>query len=433
MANFIRTRIAPAPTGLLHVGTARTALFNFIFAKQAGGEFILRFEDTDRSRSTKVAAENIAENLEWLGLAPDEGPFRQMNRLKLYKSYAERLKNLRAVYEKDGALWFRVGGSTGAVEWSDLIHGRQSVPISALKDFVIVRANGIPTYNFVVVVDDIEMRITHVIRGDDHLPNTPKQILIYRALDAKSPEFGHLPLILGPDKKKLSKRHGAQSIGEFREAGFIPEAIVNFLALLGWAPGDDQEFLTFDQLLNLFSLEKVHPSPAVFDIEKLTHFNAHYLHELDLGELAERIRGWAEYAKVKLPKTSPDYFLQVVATIQDRLRLLSEFPKLTSYFFSEPKYKQSLLIFKKSTKKSTKKGLSAAIFALEKLPGWGRDQVEESLSSVVQKEGLTNGDVFWPVRSALSGSEGSPSPVDLLEVLGKEKSLRRLRAALKKL
>lgn len=430
----VRTRIAPAPTGLLHVGTARTALFNYLFAKGQGGKFILRFEDTDRSRSTKEAAKNIVENMEWLGLLPDEGPFRQMERLDLYRSYAERLKASGLAYEKDGALWFRVGGGVGAVLWVDLIHGSQSVSMKALKDFVIVRKNGIPTYNFVVVVDDIEMRITHVIRGDDHLPNTPKQILLYRALDSPQPEFGHLPLILGADRKKLSKRHGAQSIGEFRKMGFVPEAIINFLALLGWAPGDDQEFFSFEQLVKFFRLGRVHKSPAVFDIDKLTHFNAHYLHEMDLGDLASRIRAWAKETKAGLPEAPGDYILNVVAAVQDRMRRLDDFPSLTKYFFTEPRYSATLLIFVKSTRKKTVQGLAAALSALEKLEKrqWTRDQLESVLFRVVINERLSNGDVFWPVRAALSGEEGSPPPVDLLEVLGKERSLQRLKAALKK-
>ncbi|HIE48024.1 TPA: glutamate--tRNA ligase, partial [Candidatus Bipolaricaulota bacterium] len=262
----VRVRFAPSPTGYLHVGGARTALFNWLYARHHRGTFILRIEDTDRNRSTDEAIEQILESMRWLGLDWDE-LYRQTDRIDVHRRAAEELLRKGAAYEHEGAVWFRTP-KTGVTVVEDLLLGRVEFKNSELKDLVILRSDGTPTYNFACVVDDSDMRVTHVIRGDDHLNNTPKQILIYRALGRGLPQFAHLPMILGPDKTKLSKRHGAVSVLEYRRRGFLPEALINFFARLGWSHGD-QEIFSREELIELFDLPGVGKSAAVFDEQKL--------------------------------------------------------------------------------------------------------------------------------------------------------------------
>jgi len=285
----VRVRFAPSPTGYLHVGGARTALFNWLYARHHGGKFILRIEDTDRSRSTDEAIEQILESMRWLGLDWDEF-YRQTDRLEIHRQAAQQLLDKGAAYEHEGAVWFRIP-KTGVTVVEDLLLGRVEFKNSELKDLVILRSDGTPTYNFACVVDDSDMRMTHVIRGDDHLNNTPKQILIYRALGREPPKFAHLPMILGPDKTKLSKRHGAVSVLEYRRRGFLPEALINFFARLGWSHGD-QEIFSREELVELFDLPGVGKSAAVFDEQKLLWINHEWLKRADPVRLSRLL---AEY------------------------------------------------------------------------------------------------------------------------------------------
>lgn len=453
----VRTRLAPSPTGKLHIGTARTALFNYLFAKHNNGKFILRFEDTDTSRSTKEYEKDISENLKWLGLFWDEGPFYQMERLELYKRVGEQLEKKGFAYKKEGALWMdakaildkyeinytsvplfskREGGDKIKEGYliklpeKDLILGEIS---GVVEDMVLIRSNGIPVYHFAVVVDDEEMKITHVIRGQDHFSNTPKQYLIQKALGYKTPFYAHIPLTLAPDRSKLSKRHGAVAISEYRRMGYLPEALINFMVFLGWNPDTEEEFFTLDELIKRFTLEGINKSAAIFDIKKLDYFNGVYIRRLSEDELVERLKYQVASSKYQVAKTE---LKKIVSIIKERMVKLGDFEELTKYFFEEPDYEPELLIFKKSTKETTIAGLQSTIHRLQSADGdiWqDKEKLNELLKKIVVENKLTNGDVFWPVRVALSGQEFSPSPVELLWALGKEKSIRRIKKAIQKL
>jgi len=431
----VRVRVAPSPTGRAHIATARAALFNLIFARQHGGEFILRIEDTDRSRSTVEFENDVMTQLTWLGLTWDKGPYRQTARMELYKQRAAELEKRGLAYKKDSALYFTVDPAGPNVTFSDLVKGEVAFPRKEIPDFVILRSDGTPIYNFAVVVDDIEMEISHVIRGEDHLSNTPKQILLFEALGATTPEFGHIPIILGPDGGKLSKRHGSVSIHEYRTQGYLPEAIVNFVALLGWSPSrgqaqDGDEIVDMKRMVEIFRLDAVAHHGAVFDTKKMEFLNGHYIRSMKLGDLAERLVEWYKYVGKKPPQQN-EQLLKILATVQERMKRLDEFPELTKFYFAAPHYQPNLLIFKKSDREQTRKGLSKAHEVLGTLGSWSRDDIQGALEATVAKEGLGNGDVFWPVRVAVTGLESSPPPVDALLVLGKDESLERIEGALK--
>lgn len=457
----VRTRIAPSPTGALHIGTARTTLFNYLFAKTHKGQFILRFEDTDRSRSTQESEKEIMEGLRWLGLNWDGKIYRQIERLDLYKKAAGDLKNKSFAYKKEGAIWcnvkaildkFKMGyhpaelfnqetqnkkeGYLIKLPQKDLILGGIS---GVVEDFVIVRSNGIPTYHFAVVVDDEAMKITHVIRGQDHFPNTPKHYLLQKALGYKTPFYAHIPLTLAPDKTKLSKRHGAISISEYKNQGYLPEALINFMAFLGWNPKTTQEFFSLDELIKNFDIKDMNKSAAIFNIEKLNFFNHHYIQDLPLNDLALKCLPYLIKAKLisndkrEIQKQS-DFILKVVSLFKGRLAVLSEIANLSKFLFKKIEYDTKILVFKKSDQKKTLQGLEAADKALEALKekDWeSKDKINNLLLKIVEKEGLSNGDVFWPIRVALSGLDKSPSPVELLWALGKEESLKRIKRAIK--
>ncbi|PIZ00737.1 glutamate--tRNA ligase, partial [bacterium (Candidatus Howlettbacteria) CG_4_10_14_0_8_um_filter_40_9] len=421
----IRTRIAPSPTGKFHIGTARTALFNYLFAKKNSGDFLLRFEDTDRERSTKKFEDDIREGMKWLGMDWDE-EYKQMDRLDIYKKYAEELIKKEISYEKDGAIWLKIPKDK-KIKFKDLIRDEIEFDMKEFNDFVIVKSDGIPTFYFSNVIDDFDMKISHVIRGEDHITNTPKQILIAEALGFALPIYAHIPLILNPDKSKLSKRKNPVAVTDYKDKGYLPEAIINFLALLGWNPGDEREYFPLDELIKNFSLERVQKSPAVFDIEKLNNINSHYIKVLSLDRLTVEINKSSKEAK----KSNPEFLAKIISLTQERLRHFSEFDELTDYFFEEKDYDPKILIFKKSDKDKTIKGLTLSKDILEKTEKeWGSvEKLNELLAKVVAENDLDNGDVFWPVRVALSGLEKSPSPTELLWALGKEESLKRLGEA----
>jgi glutamyl-tRNA synthetase len=321
----------------------------------------------------------------------------------------------------------------------DLIKGEVVFPRRELADFVLLRADETPVYNFAVVVDDIDMGVTHVIRGEDHLSNTPKHMLLFEAFGVKPPAFAHLPIILGPDGSKLSKRHGAVSVREYRRRGYLPEAILNFVILLGWSPvrgktsagpTGQEEIISLNEMVERFRLEEVSRHPAIFDTNKLDFFNGWYLRHLPLGELADRLLAWYRYVGKK-PPAADEYLLSVLATLQERLKRLEEFPQLSSFYFAEPSYEADLLVFAKSDPDRTRKGLVESLESLASLTRWSRDDIQAALEAVVKSNKLGNGDVFWPVRVAVTGLPASPPPVDVLVVLGKERSLARLRRALR--
>lgn len=452
----IRTRFAPSPTGRLHIGSVRAALFNYLFAKHHNGSFVLRIEDTDRTRSTKESEADILNGLNWLGLHWDEGPtspdtkggkgsagpYRQTERMTIYNRYIKKLSKDGHAYERNGATWFRIpkerrDNPDDRIRFYDLIRGEISVPTETIEDFVIVKSDGTPLFIFSNVIDDYEMKISHAIRGEDHISNTPKQVLIAEALGIPMAKYAHVPIVLNPDRSKMSKRFGSTGLAEFKEEGYLPEAIVNFLVFLGWSPGDDREIFSLEELVEVFSLEKIGRSGAIFNLERLDYLNSYYIRHIDLNRLAEIVLAdfW-DYQVLGRRPEDQDYFLAVLLLVRDRMVKLSDFPALAKFFFKTPKFGAKLLVFKKSDTKTTLRGLELVIKRLEEAPlsAWKSvDALRDIMAFSVKNNALQNGDVFWPVRVALSGAEASPSPDELLFILGRETSLERLKSAHKEL
>ncbi|MDD5605760.1 MAG: glutamate--tRNA ligase [Patescibacteria group bacterium] len=428
MEEKVRVRFAPSPTGPLHIGGVRTALFNYVYALQHKGKFVLRFEDTDKDRSEAVFEESIRQGLKWMGIKWDEEHY-QSKRAEIYQNYLTKLKAQDLTYEQDGGIYFKTPVENKKIVVKDLIRGQVEFESKDFDDMVLFKKDGTPTFHFANVVDDIDMGITHVIRGEDHLSNTPKHILLYEALGAPVPQFAHIPLILNPDKTKMSKRTGETNFEQYIKAGYLPEAMINFLAQLGWSPPDTQDFFTFDELVKMFTLSRVQKAGAVFDIKLLNHINHQYLMELPFKEYVKIAE---PYLDTKADKKLVGFALKLV---QDRARFLSEIPELTHYFFAEPDYDAKLLVFKKSSPEQTTKGLEVALEVLEGLDdkAWDIGSLQQILDHTLDASALNPGDLFWPIRVALSGEEGSPSPTELLEALGKAESIKRIKTAIKKL
>ena len=424
----VRVRFAPSPTGYLHVGGARTALFNWLFARHHGGSFILRIEDTDRTRSTDEAIEQIIASLRWLGLDWDEF-YRQTDRFPIHQRYAEELLRRGAAYEADGAVWFRMP-KEGVTVVEDLIAGRVEFQNREFKDLVILRSDGTPTYNFACVVDDTEMGITHVIRGDEHLPNTPKQLHIYRALDLTPPKFAHIPLILGPDRTKLSKRHGAVSVLEYRRRGILPEAMVNFLARLGWSHGD-QEIFTREELIAYFDLSAVGKSAAVFDEQKLLWLNREWMRRLPLPKLAELVREFLVLEGVASPEeiaAIPETrFLRAVELLRDRSRTLVELAESARFLFpreiSVPEDAKDLL------KPELAEAFLKVAEAVERLGEPSAEEFERAVREALDRLGLSLKNVALPIRVVVSGSRVGPGLFEVLAMAGPKLVAERLRKA----
>jgi glutamyl-tRNA synthetase len=466
-SNKIRVRFAPSPTGHLHIGGARTALFNYLFARHHGGTFVLRIEDTDRSRSTEEYIESIMDGMMWLGLGWDEGPFRQTERFDIYRSYIEKLLSEGKAYrcyctaeeleerrkealEKglppkyDGrckGLGEPVPGRTPSVRFKmpsdghvvveDLVKGRIVFENKELDDLIIMRSDGTPTYNFVVVVDDVEMGITHVIRGDDHLNNTPKQMHIYGALGYEMPVFAHLPMILGSDKTRLSKRHGATSVIAYRDEGFLPDALVNYLVRLGWSHGD-QEVFTREELIKYFSFEAVGSSASVFNPEKLLWLNAEYMKKTPPEELCDYVRPFLIGQGIIAEDAVLDgkWLMKAIVTLAERAKTLVELAASLRFYISEyvdidPKAGEKFLNDKALPYlKDIRDELSA-------LDTFDHASLEGSFKRVTERHAIKLGALAQPVRVAVVGRTESPGIFDVLEVLGKEKTLKRLDVAKK--
>lgn len=478
----IRVRIAPSPTGFLHVGTARAALFNFLFARKHGGVFIVRIEDTDTARSEKRFEENIIEGLTWLGLTWDEGPdiggpygpYRQSERNDLYRKHLELLLERDLAYHcfctkeeleaqknymmasgippkysgvcaelgKDEVARRIAGGASSVIRFRaaakklafvDGVKGKIEVDTALIGDFTIAKSLQEPLYNLTAVIDDELMRISHVIRGEDHISNTPKQILIQEALGFHTPSYSHLPLILGPDKSKLSKRHGATSILEYRDEGYLPEALVNFLAFLGWHPGGEKEFYSIEELTLQFEIGHVNKSNAVFNMQKLDWFNAHYIRQRSDEELCALCLPYLVRAGVADAAKDEEKIKKIVALEKERLKKLSDIVPLSAFFFALPEYASEILVWKKSDAATIAKSIAASCDALTKLDDkdFTAEAIKNALGSVAAEFG--NGAAYWPVRVALSGMEASPGPVEIAEVLGKEETIKRIRAGMARL
>jgi len=423
--NKVRVRFAPSPTGPFHVGSARTALFNYLFAKRNKGELVLRIEDTDKARSNKVFEKDILKGMEWLGLKWDE-LYYQSKRGSLYKKYLEKLLAEDKAYWDDGVIRFRIGAKHGII-FKDEIRGEIKVESDQFEDFVIAKSLDVPLFLFVNVVDDAEMKITHVIRGEDHITNTARQIMIYNALGLEYPVFAHLPLMLNPDRSKMSKRAGDTALSDYIVAGYLPEAMINFLVQMGWSSASGKEIFTLKELVKEFSLSRIQKAGAVFDVKYLEHFNGHYLREKPLVE-------YLKLSEPFLPKTylkDKVYLKKALKTVQERARKLSDIKELIDFYFKEPKPVKSKIVFRKSSLMDTRKGLVRSIEALKKMKSWSEKPIQKTLEKVVSDENLSNGDVFWPIRYILSGADASPSPVELLDVLGQKESLKRLEKGLK--
>lgn len=423
----VRVRFAPSPTGALHVGSVRTALFNYLFAKKHSGIVILRLEDTDTERNQKIFEQDIKRGLKWLGLTWEE-EYKQSRRTSLYKKYLRKLIKEKKAYLKDGAYYFRTPAA-GQIIVNDLIRGPVEFAASSFDDFVITKTNGDFVFNFVNVVDDWQMKISHVIRGEDHLSNTPKHILLFQAFDAQPPQYAHIPLILNPDRTKMSKRSGDTNFSDYIARGYLPITLINFLAQLGWSDPEGREFFTLEELIRVFDLNRVQKAGAVFDIKYLNHINHHYLARIPFAEYYKLAKKFIPFA------AKPTYHKKVLRLLQERAQYLAELSELINYFYQIPDYDKDLLIFKKSTPDLTSQGLKVAhkvLSALGKL-SWKEGRLQQILDDTIAAEGLLKGDLFWPVRAALSGLSGSPSPAELLSVLGKEESLERIETAIKKL
>jgi len=459
--NAPRVRFAPSPTGSLHVGGARTALYNLLFARNTGGTFLLRIEDTDVERSREELTGQILSAMEWLGLDYDEGPFFQSKRYDLYTEAANRLLREGKAYrafetpaqldserkkaEASGRA-YRYSGAGRAIPLAesdrraaagerhvvrlrmpdetlvvdDLIRGRVDFPPDALDDFVLVRSDGHPLYHFCVCVDDTDMRITHVIRGDDHLANTPKHVALFHALSAPVPKFAHLGMILGTDRKKLSKRHGAAAVEEWRDEGILPEALFNFLALLGWAPGGDREILTRAEMEREFSLDKVGASPSVFDPEKLLWMNSQYIAAMPAEELLRRS---LPHAAGGAP--DPAVALRAIELHRPRVRPPIEMGRALSSYARDPDDYEAEGM-KKHVKPDTARQLEALVAGLEVLPDWTAASAEAVLRRVAEAEQISAGKLIHPTRLALTGTTVGAPLFDVVELLGKQTSLRRL-------
>ncbi len=464
----VRVRFAPSPTGYLHIGGVRTALFNWLFARQHQGTFILRIEDTDQDRSTEEAIQAILDGMKWVGLDWDEGPFRQTDRMDLYRQHAMQL------FEQGKAYWCvctadeletrrkealakghsqkydgrcRAKGVTkpageaalrfkapqdGETVIDDLVKGRVVFDNAVLDDLIMLRSNGYPTYNFSVVVDDALMDITHVIRGDDHLTNTPRQIPMFQALGLAVPKFGHLPMILGSDKARLSKRHGATSVLAYRDMGYLPEAVVNYLVRLGWSHGD-QEIFTRQELIEQFDFKHVQSSSAVFNPEKMLWVNEQYLMHGEPGQIARLLVPWLEQAGLKeeVRAVSPEWLAKLVVMVRERTKTLVDMVAwVTPYFGRDVTMEEE----------AARKFLTPAIVpALAKLaarfeaePAFHKEQWETIFKQVVEEQGMKMGQLAQPVRVALTGRTASPGLFDVMDVLGRDRALSRLNKGIER-
>ncbi len=504
-----RVRFAPSPTGYLHVGGLRTALYNYLFAKKNGGIFYLRIEDTDRKRYVEGSVEKLIHSLDWAGLKYDEGvyqtaeikddkikvigspnypgiievgnfgPYIQSERLDLYKKYAqelvekghayycfcepERLEKLREeqTAQKQAPMYDRyclrnldqeeINKNLKSncshtirlrvprderIEFEDMIRGKVSIDSNTIDDQVLMKSDGFPTYHLASVVDDHLMGTTHVIRGEEWLPSTPKHILLYRAFSWDVPEFAHLPLLLNPDKTKLSKRQGDVAVEDYVKNGYLKEAIINFVALLGWHPGEGetQEIFSLDELEKIFDIKKVHKAGAVFDLKKLDWINAQYIKKLSLEELLEKTRPFFEqkdfYIDATADKKTDEYLKKVLRIEHERLSKLSEVGESNKFFFQNILYDKNLLRWKEMADEDLESSLEKSRSVLENISDWNLDTLTRSL---MEAAGDKKGDFLWPLRAALTGEQKSPSPMEVAWVLGKKESVKRIKEALGKI
>lgn len=485
----VRVRMAPSPTGPLHIGTARTALFNYLFAKKYNGTFILRLEDTDRERSEEKWEDNIINGLSWLGISWDEGlqivnrksqvvknskgkygPYRQSERGEIYEKYIQSLLDEKKAFycwhtqeelqkeqveqnaqkqaprhkcqyrdkgmENDekrkvtSIIRFKNDGE-GKISFFDFIRGTIEFEAQLLGDFSIAKNLHTPLYNFAVVIDDWEMNISHVIRGEDHISNTPKQILLQKALGFRTPKYIHAALILGSDKSKLSKRHGATSLSEYADIGYLPRAMFNFLALLGWRPSHDKEIMDAEEIIEEFSVENMQQAGAIFDIDKLNWMNGEYIRALPISKLTELTKPYFKKAGFETNDTTIE---KIVALEHGRIKKLSDIIEATEFIFKDIRYEEELLVWKKMDPHELKHVLPRLEKIIEGIneKKWTKEEIEKIIMPEAEKVG-DRGSMLWPLRVALTGRKASPGPFEVMEVLGKQKSLKRVQEAIEML
>lgn len=466
MPNIV-TRFAPSPTGYLHIGGARTALYAYLWAKKHKGTFLLRIEDTDQARYKADAEQSILDGLHWIGIDWEGDIIHQSNRTEIYREHAqqlisaekayycfcstERLDTMREIQRKKGRApkydktclrlpsaeiqtKLAAGEShvvrlnvpeEGSVTVRDLVRGNITIQCSEIDDQILLKSDNFPTYHLANVIDDHESKITHVIRGEEWIPSTPKHVLLYQAFGWEPPEFAHLSLFINKGGGKLSKRQGALSLMEYKTMGYLPEAIVNFIAFLGWNPKSEQEMFTMDELIAQFELSNINTANPIFDTDKLDWYNGQYIRKLSAEVLTN-------YCRPYLPTTASEKYLQAVVVLeQERLKKFSDITELTAFFFSETlQYDAELLVWKKSTREQTKQHLELLIEECKKIDSWTKESIEEHLLQWIKDSGFGNGDILWPMRVALTGEKASPPPFDVAAVLGKEKSLLRLQWAI---
>jgi len=429
----IRTRFAPSPTGFLHVGGARTALFNYLFAKQHGGQFVLRVEDTDQARNTEAARAAIFDGMHWLGLDWDEGegkggefgPYNQSERSDIYDRWFDVLREKGRVYEDDGAWRFRF--ERKPVTMNDLVCGEVTIDYTNTEntpDMVVRRSDGSYVFHFVNVVDDLEMKISHVIRGEDHLMNTPKHLQLFEAFGVEPPQYAHIPLILNGDGSKMSKRDEGAAIGDYQAQGYLPDATFNFLALLGWSPKSEEEVFSPAELIERFSLEGVNRAPARFDAEKCAWLNQQHLLKLDSSVFVEAARPFVEQAGLPVD----DRFAAAAAAVQEKVRLLSEVPGALDFLLLEEITIQPDVLEKVRKNEAAKGLLTALAEAFSKVSDWSAESAKETIGATAKANGAKPGQLMFPTRVALSGKGGGPDLGDILELLGKDNSVARVSA-----
>ncbi len=487
----IRVRFAPSPTGFFHIGSARAALFNYLFAKQNKGSFILRIEDTDKERSFSKYEKDITDSLDWLGIYWDEGPknggyvgdfepYRQSER-NVYEKYIEKLLKQDKVYycfcsqqdleaekqyqmargeaprysgkcsnlqekpkQKSSVIRLRVPEKK--IKFKDIIRGEIEFDTNTIGDIVIAKDKKRPLYNLAVVIDDYEMNISHVIRGEDHISNTPKQIAIIESLGFNLPEYAHFPMVLAPDRSKLSKRHGPVSVIDYKNDGYLPEALINFLAFLGWNPGTDREVYSMNSLIKDFSLKKVQKSPAIFNIKKLDFINGFYIRHKNIEDLTQMCIPYLiksnylekdNLGEYRIKNSNEVISLEIIQKIislhQERMKKLSEISDFTDFFFNDTiSYPSDLLIWKNSNYQETLIYIDKIYNILSKIDNWQKDFLQQIIMETAEKES-DRGKIFWPLRVSLTGKKSSAGPIEVAEILGKEKTLKRIKQAKEKL
>ncbi len=413
----VRVRMAPSPTGFLHIGNVRTALFNWLFARHEGGEFRLRIENTDTSREVAEATQQIQDSLRWLGLDWDGDVTFQLDRMDDCREVAQRLLEEGTAYEDDGAIRFRMPDE-GVTAWDDVVRGHVEFPNEKLEDLVLVRSDGRPTYNFASPMEDVWDGITHVIRGEDHISNTPKQINIIRAVGAEPPAYAHVSHVLGADGKSLSKRHGSVTVDEFRQAGYYAPALLNFLALLGWSYDDKTTIMSSDELVERFSLERVVPSPATFDYAKLDWMNGMYLRALPVEEYADELVRWL---RDEAHDWDDELVRRAAPLVQEKIERFGQFPEFAGFLFRDVAPDPALL-------DGDAPLVAAARDELAGVEPFEASEIEAALRALAERLELSPRKAFQPIRVAVTGSKISPGLFESLELLGKDESLRRLSA-----